>query len=104
MYMAVSPKGEFLFMFYYCAVTAPFIMTFLQLLMVGATKPVFVLIAGQPIHKFSIVWQYIVNHDGQLKLLFLPLYWPKLNLVERLWVHLKRSISREFVESIGEMR
>ena len=43
-------------------------------------------------HNTKAVRAFLVEHADQLKIFWLPPYCPSLNLIERLWGHLKRTI------------
>lgn len=104
MISAVSPRGDFRFMMHEGSVTAGVFKTFLQRLMVGATKPVFVIVDGHPIHKSKLVKDYVVSLEGKLKLFYLPPYSPQLNPDEQVWAHVKREVSKRFVQSKDNMK
>src|SRR5512133_149151 len=55
----------------------------LERLMIGATRPVFVIVDGRPIHKSRLVQDFVDGLDGQLKLFYLPPYSPHLNRTNR---------------------
>ena len=104
MISAVSPRGDFRFMIHEGNVTATTFKEFLTRLMVGATKPVFVIVDGHPIHKSKLVRDYVASLDGQLKLFFLPPYSPHLNPDEQVWAHVKRQVSRRLVQNSDDMK
>lgn len=104
MISAVSPRGDFRFMIHEGSVTAPVFKTFLRRLMVGATKPVFVVVDGHPIHKSVLVRKYVESQEGKLKLFFLPPYSPQLNPDEQVWAHVKRQVAKRFVQDKDEMK
>jgi transposase len=104
MISAVSPRGEFRFMLHEGSVTATVFKEFLSRLMIGATKPVFVVVDGHPIHKAKLVQEYVASLDGQLKLFFLPPYSPQLNPDEQVWAHVKRQVAKRFVQNKEEMK
>jgi transposase len=79
MISAVSPRGEFRFMIHEGSVTATTFKEFLTRLMVGASKPIFLIVDGHPIHKSKLVKDYVASLDGQRKLFYLPPYAPQLN-------------------------
>ena len=43
-------------------------------------------------HTTKAVQQFLVAHQEQLEVYWLPPYCPSLNLIERLWGHLKRTV------------
>ena len=69
-----------------------------------ATRPVFVILDGHPIHKAAMIKQYVEQSKGMLKLLYLPPYSPHLNPDETVWAHVKRDVSRRLVENKEHMK
>jgi len=104
MLSAVSPRGEFRFMVHEGNVTAPVFKVFLQRLMIGATKPVFVIVDGHPTHKSKLVRDFVDKQEGQLRLFYLPPYSPHLNPDEQVWAHVKRRVAKQFVQDKDEMK
>ena len=104
MISAVSPRGDFRFMIHEGTVTAPVFKNFLQRLMVGATRPVFMVADGHPVHKSKRVKTYVEGLNEQLKLFFLPPYAPHLNPDEQVWAHVKRQVSKRFVQDKDNMK
>lgn len=104
MISAVSPGGEFRFMIHEGSVTATTFKEFLTRLMVGASKPIFLIVDGHPIHKSKLVKDYVASLNGQLTLLYLPPYAPQLNPDEQVWAHVKRQVSRQLVQSLDDMK
>lgn len=104
MISAVSPRGDFRFMIHEGSVTSSVFKVFLQRLMTGADKPVFVIVDGHPIHKSKLVKDYVVSQKGKLKLFYLPPYSPHLNPDEQVWAHVKREVSKRFVQSKKDMK
>jgi len=104
MISAVSPRGDFRFMIHEGSVTAPTFKEFLTRLMIGASKPIFVIVDGHPIHKSKLVKDYVESLDGMLKLFYLPPYSPQLNPDEQVWAHVKRQVSRQLVQNLDDMK
>lgn len=104
MISAVSPGGEFRFMIHEGSVTATTFKQFLTRLMVGASKPIFLIVDGHPIHKSKLVKDYVASLNGQLTLFYLPPYAPQLNPDEQVWAHVKRQVSRQLVQSLDDMK
>ena len=104
MISAVSPRGEFRFMIHEGSVTATTFKDFLTRLMVGASKPIFLIVDGHPIHKSKLVKDYVASLNGQLTLFYLPPYAPQLNPDEQVWAHVKRQVSRQLVQSLDDMK
>ena len=68
MISAVSPRGDFRFMIHEGSVTAQVFKEFLKRLMVGATKPVYVVVDGHSIYKAKLIKDYVDSLGGNLKL------------------------------------
>ena len=86
------------------SVTSPTFKEFLERLMIGATRPVFVIVDGHPIHKSRLVQDFVEGLDGQLKLFYLPPYSPHLNPDEQVWAHVKRRVSKQAVQAKDDMK
>ena len=104
MISAVSPRGDFRFMLHEGNVDAKVFLEFLKRLMIGATRPVYLIVDGHSIHKAAIVKRYVEQTNGMLKLFFLPPYSPHLNPDETVWAHVKRDVSRRLVESKDDLK
>ena len=104
MISAVSPRGDFRFMLHEGSVNAKVFLDFLKRLMIGATRPVFVILDGHPIHKAAMIKTYVEQSKGMLKLFYLPPYSPHLNPDETVWAHVKRDVSRRLVENKEHMK
>jgi len=76
---AVSPQGEFRFMLHQGTVTAKVFKNFLKRLLVGAERPIFLIVDDHPIHKSRLVRDFVKSTNGRLRLFFLPPYAPHLN-------------------------
>jgi len=99
MISAVSAQGEFRFMLHEGSVKASVFREFLKRLLIGAKTPVFLIVDGHPIHKAKLIQKFVDAQQGRPKLFYLPPYSPHLNLDEQVWAHVKRQVSRQFVQS-----
>ncbi|KVN90080.1 transposase [Burkholderia ubonensis] len=104
MISAVGPQGEFRFMVHDGTVTATVFREFLGRLMIGAQRPIFLVLDGHPIHKAKLVQDFVQAQKGRLKLFYLPPYSPHLNPDEQVWAHVKRSVSKRLVQTKDEMK
>lgn len=77
---------------------------FLKRLMIGAAKPVFAVVDGHSIHKSKLVRDYVETLHGRLKLFYLPPNSPHLNPDEQVWAHVKRHVSKQFVQEKADMK
>jgi transposase len=104
MISAVSPQGEFRFMIQEGTVTSAVFKRFLQRLMIGAKRPIFLIVDGHPTHKSKLVRSYVESTNGKLKLFFLPPYSPHLNPDEQVWAHVKRDVAKRGVEDKDHLK
>lgn len=104
MISAVSPQGEFRFMLHEGSVTATVFRQFLERLMIGARRPVFLIVDGHPTHKAKLVNAYVASQQGRLEIFYLPPYSPHLNPDEQVWAHVKRQVSKRLVQDAAEMK
>ena len=104
MISAVSAQRQLRFMLKKGTVAATVFKEFLKRLMVGTTKLVFVVVDGHPTHKAKLVKKYVESQNGNLKLVILPPYSPRLNPDETVWTYVKREISRKTIGSLEEMK
>lgn len=54
-------------------------------------RHIYLVIDNGPIHTAAEALAFIAQHKERLTILWMPKYSPNLNLIERLWGHLKRS-------------
>jgi len=86
---AVSPRGMLRFMVVEGSVTAATFIEFMKRLLIGASKPVYLIVDGHPSHKAKKVREWIDAQAGRIKLFLLPGYSPELNPDELVWNNLK---------------
>ncbi len=86
------------------SVNAKVFLDFLKRLMIGATRPVFVILDGHPIHEAARIKKYVEQSKGMLKLFYLPPYSPHLNPDETVRAHVERDVSRRVVENKEHMK
>ena len=89
MISAVNGRGDLRFMLTAKAVTAKVFVEFLRRLMTGAQRPVFLIVDGHPSHRSSVVRQFLRQHEGRIRLFYLPPNWPELNPDEQVWREVK---------------
>jgi transposase len=104
MLSAVSARGGLRFMVHEGTVTAAVFREFLKRLLVGATRPVFLIVDGHPIHKARLIQDFIGEQNGRLKLFFLPPYSPQLNPDEQVWGHVKARVAKRRVENKEDLK
>lgn len=86
---AVSPRGEMRFMTLNGRMTADRFIEFLNRLMKGARRPIFLIVDGHPTHRAVKVKKFVAATNGTLRVFFLPPYSPELNPDESVWNYLK---------------
>jgi len=90
MISAISAKGQMRFMTVEGTVTATTFVRFLERLLEGQQRPVFLIVDGHPVHRSKKVKEFVANTCGKLRLFRLPAYSPDLNPDELVWNHVKR--------------
>ncbi len=91
MISAVSPKGELRFMVVRGKVAAKQFGEFLKRLAFKATRPIFLIVDGHPVHHAATIRRLVQSFEGKLELYFLPPYSPELNPDEWVWNDLKNN-------------
>jgi hypothetical protein len=64
MISAGSPRGDFRFMLHEGSVNAKVFLDFLKRLMIAATRPVFAILNGHPIHKAAMIKKYLEHRSS----------------------------------------
>ena len=102
---AVSARGTLRFMIVEGSVGAATFIEFMKRLLVGATKPVYLIVDGHPSHKAKMVKQWLETQEGKLRLFLLPGYSPELNPDELVWNNLKNhGLGKRVYSSKEEMK
>ncbi len=105
MLSAVNRRGRMRFMIEKGALNAGAVCRFLERLMAGSTKPVFLIWDGHPMHKSSKVAHVVKRYEGKLRLYLLPGYSPELNPGEGVWLEVKaHRLGRAGVFSLADMK
>jgi transposase len=87
---AITSKGHMRFMIKEKGgVNADVFIEFLKRLVVGATRPIFLIVDRGPAHIARKTKAFVETLGGKLKLFFLPPYSPDRNPDELVWKHLK---------------
>jgi transposase len=96
----VSAKGAIRFMVVRGGVGAGVFINFLQRLLHGQRRPIYLVVDGHPSHRSKRVKAYIESLQGKLRLFFLPPYSPELNPDELVWNDVKNNgVGRTLVHS-----
>lgn len=105
MISAVNRRGRMRFMIEKDKVNADAVCHFLERLMVGTSKPVFLIWDGHPTHKSRKVAETVRRHKGNLRLFVLPGYSPELNPDEGVWREVKsHRLGRAGVFTFADMK
>lgn len=88
---AVTASGGMRFMTINGKMNADKFIAFLQRLIYNATKNIFLILDGHPVHKSKKVRAFVESTRGGLRLFILPPYSPNLNPDEWVWGWLKRN-------------
>ena len=87
---AITSKGKMRFMIKEKGgVNASVFIEFLKRLVVGATRPIYLIVDRGPAHRAKKTKAFVATLGGKLKLFFLPPYSPDRNPDELVWKHLK---------------
>jgi len=86
---AISPRGSMRFMVTEDRLIASAFIEFLKRMMVGATRPIFLIVDNHPVHRSTEVKEFVKKTKGRLRLFYLPPYSPELNPDEHVWNYLK---------------
>jgi transposase len=105
MISAVNRRGRMRFMIEKKGLNAEVICRFLDRLMVGSSKTIFLIWDGHPIHKSRKVAEKVQSYEGKLRLYLLPGYSPELNPDEGVWREVKsHRMGRAGVFTLTDMK
>lgn len=104
MISAVNALGHFRFMVIEGSFNAAVFKTFLERLIIGMEKKVFLIVDGHPSHKAKIIQAFIEENKEKIELFFLPPYSPELNPDELTWAHVKSKVAKTAVQTKGELK
>ena len=96
---AISPRGRLRFMVVEGKINAGVFSEFLERLLHGADRPIFLIVDGHPSHKARKVTDWIERLGGRLRLFLLPGYSPELNPDELVWNGLKNQALGKLVHT-----
>ena len=89
MLSAVNRRGKMRFMIEAKGLNTDVMCRFLDRLMAGQKRRVFLILDGHPIHKSARLARKVTGFDGRLRLFLLPPYSPELNPDEGVWREVK---------------
>jgi transposase len=105
MISAVSAQGEMRFMVTKERLGSVLFIEFLKRLLIGATRPIYLIVDGHPSHRAIKVKAFVESLKGKLQLFYLPPYSPELNPDELVWSDLKSNLlGRKIVSSRDELK
>lgn len=101
---AVNAGGHFRFMTTDGSVTAAVFRDFLQRLITGVDRKIFLIVDGHPTHKAKLVTRFVAAHVDRLELFVLPPYSPELNPDELAWAHVKTQVAKTAPQTKAELK
>lgn len=104
MISAVSAQGHFRFMTAEGRVNANVFREFLQRLIVGFDRKIYLVVDGHPAHKSKLVSRFVADNAEHLELFFLPPYSPELNPDELVWAHVKGRVAKATTQTKEELK
>ena len=101
----VTNDGELHFQVYTCMMTAALFLAFLERLVAGAARKVFLIVDPLPAHRAAAVQDWVWAHEAEIELFTLPVKTPEHNPVEYLNNDLKGNVyARGLPRDRHEMR
>jgi transposase len=105
MLSAVNRRGKMRFMIEAKGLNADVMCRFLDRLMAGQKRRIFLILDGHPIHKSARLARKVSGFDGRLKLFLLPPYSPELNPDEGVWREVKgHRLGRAGIFSFADLK
>lgn len=104
MLSAVSMQGHLRFMTIEGNVNARVFRQFLQRLITGMDRKIFLVVDGHPAHKARLIKSFVEENADRLELFFLPPYSPELNPDELVWAHVKARVAKATVQTKDELK
>src|SRR5512144_1527855 len=89
MLSAISPRGRLRFMLSTDTVDEDIFCEFLRRLLVGAQRPIFLIVDNYKPHRSRRVKEFVATQDGRLQLFYLPPYFSNLNPDDGVWSNVK---------------
>ena len=99
MISAVSAQGQFRFMVVDGSVNATVFCGFLQKLMTGMDRKIFLVVDGHPAHRAKLIQRFVEKNSERIELFYLPPYAPELNPDELVWNHVKTRVGKVAVQT-----
>jgi transposase len=89
---SISNQGTVRFRLYTCKLTPQVFIQFLARLIRTSKRKVFWIVDKHPVHRSSLVQQWLTDHAAQIEMFYLPSYAPQLNPVEYLNGDVKQGV------------
>ncbi len=99
MISAVSAQGQFRFMVVDGRVNATVFCGFLQKLITGMDRKIFLVVDGHPARKAKLIQRFVGKNSERIELFYLPPYAPELNPDELVWNHVKTRVGKGVVQT-----
>jgi transposase len=104
MISAITSMGTMRFMTYKGKMKAPLFLEFLKRLIHNAPSKIFLILDGHPVHRSSLVKNFVEATNGKLRLFYLPPYSPELNPDELVWNNVKGKVGRSSIKGPDDFR
>lgn len=105
MLSAISNRGDLRFMLVEGRINGQVFIEFLQRLLHGAERPIFLIVDGARIHRSKEVRTFVESTEGRLRLFYLPPYAPELNPDEQVWNYVKNhGVGRQGLRRSAELK
>jgi len=89
---SISNQGMVRFMLYAGKLTAIIFITFMERLISKRSRKLFWIVDRHPVHRSTVVQQWLALHKQQIELFYLPSYSPQLNPAEYLNCDVKQGV------------
>jgi len=104
MISAITNQGKLRFMFYRESMNAKLMIEFLDRLIQGSQRKIYLILDNLKVHHATIVREWLEGRKRQIELFFLPSYAPEYNPDEYLNGELKRRMAKNrYAESVDEL-
>jgi transposase len=105
MLSAVNKRGKMRFMIEAKKMNGIIFSRFLNRLMYGTSKKIYLILDGHAMHKSKIVKKKVESYRGRLELFYLPPYSPELNPDEGVWREVKvNKVGRSGIKNFKDMK
>jgi transposase len=95
MISSITNQGKMRFMFYRGSMNAKVLIKFLQRLVNGSTRKIFLVLDNMRVHHAKLVREWLAKRKDEIEVFFLPPYSPQHNPDEYLNGNLKRELAKK---------